>query len=685
MAYGVVVVFVGIFGAGGMPSAFAKDFVSVVGSSAGVASQSETARAFTKSTGHRVDVISQADSRVFRWLEQGRIDVGMWSPTTDIRLNAAVLEHSRRSNTQPMVFSAGQFAVCVVVHPLNPVRELTVSQLRKIFVGSVTDWSQLGGPPGKIIICGERPQSKSREIVSHTFLSSFDSIIPISESKDLKGVAETVAKERRAIGFGLYRQQPVENVAIVSIAIEEDGPFFLPNDEAIFARNYPLAEDLYLILRPDAQPQAHDYVKFALGPEGAKIAKKWLLFPELERLRWLAKKRLDDSLAGRAQVVHVLGPQSSYKFASDLGLKYVEMKEAMVMRYEREDASSEAMRNFREDGPKLLLQNGPLDEGLVEELGEGYQSVPLGYRALGVIVHPEIGLQAVSVEELRQIVAGDIKHWPAATGDGATIRGYALHGSQVVMQIYWDKLAEPRGDRKSGGMKLASQADSAQVVLAVARDPAGIGFVDLSQTPPLDGSVVLLGLIGQDGIVSQPQPSQAPDDYPLAKPLNLYVSPNAGEAAKRFSAWLAENPCTDVLAMHGLVPPKVAAAKTRPTHSNELAPAEPRERAGRESHKAGSDNSDVPVAGSPNDQLARVPKTRSRPKHVASLPRHPQQSDVRRTESSDIPAGGSSSASGATLSTDEIGLIVAVIAGLVLLLIVVSAAFRPRRKRIRRR
>jgi phosphate transport system substrate-binding protein len=41
-------------------------------------------------------------------------------------------------------------ALALVVHPRNPVRDLTLEQLREVYAGRITDWSALGGAPGRI-------------------------------------------------------------------------------------------------------------------------------------------------------------------------------------------------------------------------------------------------------------------------------------------------------------------------------------------------------------------------------------------------------------------------------------------------------------------------------------------------------------------------------------------------------
>jgi len=97
------------------------------------------------------------------------------------------------------------------------------------------------------------------------------------------------------------------------------------------------------------------------------------------------------------------------------------------------------------------------------------------------------------------------------------------------------------------------------VVLAVARDPGGLGLVDLSQLTPLDGSVVLIGILAGDRTI-QPAPKQAPADYPLVRPCTVYVSRTAGEAAREIADWLEQSVPADVLARHSLIPPERAPA-----------------------------------------------------------------------------------------------------------------------------
>ncbi|MDR1239796.1 MAG: phosphate ABC transporter substrate-binding protein [Treponema sp.] len=52
--------------------------------------------------------------------------------------------------------------IAVIVNPANPLSNLTVDQIRNIYTGAVTDWSQVGGRAGKIAVVSREPGSGTR-------------------------------------------------------------------------------------------------------------------------------------------------------------------------------------------------------------------------------------------------------------------------------------------------------------------------------------------------------------------------------------------------------------------------------------------------------------------------------------------------------------------------------------------
>jgi phosphate transport system substrate-binding protein len=71
--------------------------------------------------------------------------------------------------------------IAVVVNAGNPVSNLTIDQIRDIYTGAVTDWSQVGGKAGKIAVVSREPGSGTR--------GAFEEIVKFQD-KLVKGAIE---------------------------------------------------------------------------------------------------------------------------------------------------------------------------------------------------------------------------------------------------------------------------------------------------------------------------------------------------------------------------------------------------------------------------------------------------------------------------------------------------------------
>ncbi len=63
----------------------------------------------------------------------------------------------------PFTFHIANDAIAVVVHPSNPVSDLTLDQLKQIYTGKITNWSQIGGKDGPIVIVSHDSSSSTYE------------------------------------------------------------------------------------------------------------------------------------------------------------------------------------------------------------------------------------------------------------------------------------------------------------------------------------------------------------------------------------------------------------------------------------------------------------------------------------------------------------------------------------------
>ena len=113
--------------------------------------------------------------------------------------------------------------------------------------------------------------------------------------------------------------------------------------------------------------------------------------------------------------------------------------------------------------------------------------------AVGIIVHPENPLASLPLGEAKAIFCGKVKKWPAVRGVAAAMHVFGLKQNSPTTQLLKEKLAMRRA------LNVSAQPDTGKVILAVARDPAAIGFVDLGQLPPNDKSVKLVPVFEGEG------------------------------------------------------------------------------------------------------------------------------------------------------------------------------------------
>lgn len=92
-------------------------------------------------------------------------------------------------------------AIAVVVHPSNPVRDLSIEQIRGIYTGQLTNWSQVGGEDLPISVVSREPGSGTRGAFEEAVNFVDRLVAGAIEFDGTGGVRAAVAGNRNAIGY----------------------------------------------------------------------------------------------------------------------------------------------------------------------------------------------------------------------------------------------------------------------------------------------------------------------------------------------------------------------------------------------------------------------------------------------------------------------------------------------------
>lgn len=161
----------------------------------------------------------------------------------------------------------------------NPVDNLTTEQIRDIYTGKTTNWSELGGEDTPILAYQRNLDSGSQTLMLNLVMG--DTLIADAPTELTPGgmgsLLEEVAKYDNsggAIGYSVYfyvsSMYSIPGVKLLSV----DG--VKPANEAIASGEYPFVNPFYAIIRAD-EPQdspARQVYDFLGAPEGVELIGK---------------------------------------------------------------------------------------------------------------------------------------------------------------------------------------------------------------------------------------------------------------------------------------------------------------------------------------------------------------------------------------------------------------------------
>ncbi|MGM9945166.1 MAG: phosphate ABC transporter substrate-binding protein [Lysinibacillus sp.] len=172
-------------------------------------------------------------------------------------------QEEKDSNLQELIIAYD--GIVVVAHPSNPVKDLTMEQVKQIFTGEITNWKEVGGKDMEIVVVSREDGSGSRdafqEIVGYESGQLIKNAIVASGNGNIK---TTVAMNKHAIGFISfeYVDESVSTMAINGVQAKA---------ENVLAGQYELSRPFLFVHKEDVPESAKQFMEFILTPEGQKI------------------------------------------------------------------------------------------------------------------------------------------------------------------------------------------------------------------------------------------------------------------------------------------------------------------------------------------------------------------------------------------------------------------------------
>lgn len=155
--------------------------------------------------------------------------------------------------------------IAVVVNPANALKDISIENIKAIYTGSISDWSELGLNGGKIVVISRDSSSGTFEAFNKLALKKArvrpDSLLQSSN----KAVVQTVAQTPGAIGYiGMgYLNNSVKAVSVNGIE---------PTKETVLSKVYPISRPLYMYTNGAPKGKVKEYLDFVKSEKGQKLA-----------------------------------------------------------------------------------------------------------------------------------------------------------------------------------------------------------------------------------------------------------------------------------------------------------------------------------------------------------------------------------------------------------------------------
>lgn len=158
-------------------------------------------------------------------------------------------------------------AIAIIVHPSNPVQNLSLEQIRQIFVGRIRNWKELGGLANPMVLVTREEGSGTREAFQKMVMGkeeiSLESLVQDSNG----AIRQVVASDPNAVGYislGLVN----ERVRALKIAGIE------PNLGNIEHRRYTLVRPFLFVFNGEPAGEAKAFLEFVLSPTAQNLLSK---------------------------------------------------------------------------------------------------------------------------------------------------------------------------------------------------------------------------------------------------------------------------------------------------------------------------------------------------------------------------------------------------------------------------
>lgn len=192
------------------------------------------------------------------------------------------LEQAKNKGLEIQEFILARDGLSIIVHPENPIQQLSIDQIAKIYKEEINNWKEVGGRDEKIILYG-RQSTSGTYVFFRNFIVQDDYSPKMRNMEGNQTIVDAVRADKNGIGYvgvGYAKDennQPRSDIKIIPVAQDgESGAVSPLNSEAVKQGKYPIARPIfqYLSHLPQKNSLLEKFLSFEMSEQGQEIVKK---------------------------------------------------------------------------------------------------------------------------------------------------------------------------------------------------------------------------------------------------------------------------------------------------------------------------------------------------------------------------------------------------------------------------
>ncbi len=471
-----------------------------------------------------INVGGGGSSHGVRACADGTVDLG--AASRDIKMSEADL----------IPYPIARDAVAIVIHPENPISELTMAGLSAIYAGDVANWSELNGPDADIEVVSREEGSGTRDCFEFMVMRQYAAEITDSAVfLDSNGaVKNKVSSTPSAIGF-LSLGYVDSSVKALPLSPGPNQAAIEPTPANCKSGLYPIVRRLYVLTRDEPSGALAAFIDYCRSSEGQQIVAQEGYVPLEKTIEDFQGPIVDGEVAG---TIDEAGSTSVQPLAQRMASEFEELHEVTI--HIGGGGSTHGVR---------ACSDGTVDLGAasrdIKIMEDDLIPHAIARDAVAIAVHPENTVTDLTLAQVMRIYSRQITNWKEVGGpdagieivsreEGSGTRDCFEHG---VMNVFNSSISESAVFLDSNGA----------VKNKVSSTPNAIGYLSLGY---LDETVKNVTIDGVEPTLE----TCASGEYPVLRRLYLLTREVPTNPVKAFIEFCRSEEGQQIAEEEGYVP-----------------------------------------------------------------------------------------------------------------------------------